>query len=47
MQMYSRLGANFVLAADVKAAFQRNYGALKVRFEGLEAFVSRLAEGRP
>jgi hypothetical protein len=37
-------GDNAVLAADVKAAFQRNYGALKVRFEGLEAFVSRLAE---
>jgi predicted AAA+ superfamily ATPase len=40
-------GENVVLAADVKAAFQRNYGALKVRFEGLDAFVSRLAEGRP
>jgi hypothetical protein len=38
-------GENVVLAADVKAAFQRNYGTLKVRFEGLEAFVSRLAEG--
>jgi hypothetical protein len=33
-----------VLAADVKVAFQRNYGALKVRFEGLDAFVSRLAQ---
>jgi hypothetical protein len=38
---------NLVLAVDVKAAFQRNYGALKVRFEGLEAFVIRLTEGRP
>ncbi len=38
-------GDNLVLAADVKAAFQRNYGALKVRFEGLDAFVSRLTEG--
>jgi hypothetical protein len=38
-------GDNVVLAADVKAAFQRNYGTLKVRFEGLNAFVSRLAEG--
>jgi hypothetical protein len=37
-------GDNVVLAADVKAAFQRNYGALKVRFEGLDAFVSRLTE---
>ena len=40
-------GENLVLAADVKAAFQRNYGALKVRFEGLESFASRLTEGRP
>jgi hypothetical protein len=29
----------------VKAAFQSNYEALKVRFEGLEAFVYRLTEG--
>jgi hypothetical protein len=35
-------GENVVLAADVKAAFQRNYGLLKVRFESLEAFASRL-----
>lgn len=40
-------GDNVVLAANVKTAFQRNYGALKVRFEGLEAFVTRLTEGRP
>ena len=39
-------GDNVVLAADVKAAFQRNYGALKVRFVGLDAFVFRLTEGR-
>ncbi len=37
-------GENFVLAADVKAAFQRNYGSLKVRFEPLDAFVSRLTK---
>jgi hypothetical protein len=36
-----------VLAADVKVAFQRNNGAIKVRFEGLDTFVSRLAEGWP
>ncbi|MGA2085964.1 MAG: ATP-binding protein [Terracidiphilus sp.] len=36
-------GENVVLAADVKAAFQRNYESLKVRFEGLESFVSRMA----
>jgi hypothetical protein len=47
MQMYLRLGTNLVLAADVKAAFQRNYGTLKVRFEGLESFITRLTEGRP
>jgi hypothetical protein len=35
-------GENVVLAADVKVAFHRNHGALKVRFEGLESFVSRL-----
>jgi len=33
-----------VLAADVKVAFQRNYGTLKVRFAALKAFVSHLAE---
>lgn len=38
-------GENVVLAADVKSAFQRNFGALKVRFEGLETFASRLAAG--
>lgn len=46
LEAFQRLhpqGENVVLAADVKAAFPRNYGALKVRFEGLEAFVSRLA----
>ncbi|MGA2571276.1 MAG: ATP-binding protein [Terracidiphilus sp.] len=37
-------GENVVLAADVKAAFPRNYGTLKVRFEPLEEFVSRLAK---
>jgi hypothetical protein len=37
------LGENVVLAADVKIAFQRNYGILKVRFEPLEQFASRLA----
>jgi hypothetical protein len=47
MQMYLRLGTNLVLAADVKAAFQRNYGAITVRFEGLDAFASRLTEGSP
>ncbi len=36
-------GENFVLAADVKASYQRNYGSLKVRFEELDSFVSRLA----
>jgi hypothetical protein len=35
---------NYALAADVKTAFQRNDGALKVRFEGLDAFVSRLTK---
>ena len=38
------LGDNFVLAADVKAAFQRNYGSLKVQFEPLEAFTSGLTK---
>jgi len=37
-------GDNVVLAADVKAAYQRNYGLLKVRFEPLAAFASRLAK---
>jgi hypothetical protein len=37
-------GENVVLAADVKAAFQRNIGSLKVWFEPLEAFASRLAK---
>ena len=36
------LGENVVLAADVKAAFQRKQGSLRVRFEPLEAFASRL-----
>jgi predicted AAA+ superfamily ATPase len=35
-------GENVVLATDVKAHFQRNYESLKVRFEGLESFVSRM-----
>jgi predicted AAA+ superfamily ATPase len=38
------LGENVVLAADVKTAFQRNYGTLKVRFEPLELFASGLAK---
>jgi hypothetical protein len=36
------LGENVVLAADVKTAFQRNYGTLKVRFEPLELFAAGL-----
>ncbi len=35
-------GENVVLATDVKAPFQQNYGSVKVRFEGLDSFVSRL-----
>ncbi len=38
------LGENVVLAADVKAPYGRNYGSLKVRFELLEPFASRLAK---
>jgi predicted AAA+ superfamily ATPase len=38
------LGENVVLAADVKTAFQRSYGTLKVRFEPLELFASGLAK---
>lgn len=37
-------GDNIVLASDVKTSFQRNYGSLKVRFEPLDPFVSRLAK---
>jgi predicted AAA+ superfamily ATPase len=37
-------GENVVLAEDVKQPFTRNYGTLKVRFEGLESFVSQLAQ---
>ena len=37
-------GENVVLAADVKTVFQRNYGSLKVRFEPLAAFTSRLSK---
>ena len=35
-------GDNVVLASDVKTAYRHNYGALKVHFEGLEAFAKRL-----
>lgn len=38
------LGENVVLAADVKTAFQRSYGTLKVRFEPLEGFAAGLAK---
>jgi uncharacterized protein len=37
-------GENVVLAEDVKQPFTRNYGTLKCVFEGLESFVSQLAE---
>jgi uncharacterized protein len=37
-------GENFVLASDVKQVYVRSFGSLKVRFEGLESFVSRLAQ---
>jgi uncharacterized protein len=37
-------GENVVLAADVKSPFQRNYGSLRVRFEPLDAFASRLTK---
>ena len=37
-------GDNIVIATDVETPFQQNYGPLKVRFEGLESFVSRLTE---
>lgn len=39
-----RLGENIVLAADVKTAFQRNYGTLKVRFEPLGPFAAGLSK---
>ena len=39
-----RLGDNVVLAEDVKQPFTRNYGTLKVRFEGLESFVGQLVQ---
>ncbi len=35
-------GENVVLATEVKTSFHQNYGALKVRFEGLESFAARL-----
>ena len=35
-------GENYVIAADVERAFTRKYGAIKVRFENLEQFVSSL-----
>jgi len=37
-------GENVVLAADVKTAFQRNYGTLRVRFEPLEQFAAGLSK---
>ncbi len=37
-------GENVVVSSDVKRGFQRTYGKLKVRFEGLDSFVSRVAE---
>jgi hypothetical protein len=38
------LGENVVLAADVKTAFQRNYGTHKVRFEPLKLFAAGLTK---
>ncbi len=38
-------GENVVLSADVKAAYQQSFGTLKVRFEGLDSFVSGLTKG--
>lgn len=37
-------GDNVVLAEDVKQPFSRNYGTLKVRFEGLGPFIDGLAQ---
>lgn len=37
-------GDNVVLAEDVKQPFSRNYGTLKVRFEGLGPFLDGLAQ---
>ena len=37
-------GDNVMLAGDVKQSYTRNYGTLKVRFEGLTAFVDQLAQ---
>ncbi len=36
-------GENVVLAADIKRSFGHSYGPLKVTFESLESFVSRMA----
>jgi uncharacterized protein len=36
-------GENVVVSSDVKRSFQRTYGKLKVRFEGLEAFAAKVS----
>lgn len=38
-------GENIVVASDVKTTYQQNFGALKVRFEGLETFAKQLKSG--
>jgi len=36
-------GENVVVSSDVKRSFQRTYGKLKVRFEGIEAFAAKVS----